>query len=86
MPLLEAMACATPVIASHASALPEIAGEAALYAPPGDAQAWAQGLRRIVDDEELRAGLRAAGLQRAAQFSWDRSARAHVALFRSLAA
>ncbi len=85
MPMLEAMACGTPVVASRASAVPEIAGEAALYAPPDDALAWAAALRRVVDDEELRARLRADGLQRAQCFSWDESARRHLELFRSLA-
>jgi glycosyltransferase involved in cell wall biosynthesis len=85
MPMLEAMACATPVVASRASSLPEIGGEAALYAPANDAREWAASLRRVVDDEELRRQLRAAGLERAKLFSWDRSAEQHVALFSSVA-
>lgn len=85
MPLLEAMACGTPVVASRASSLPEVAGEAALFAPPDDVTAWADALRRIVADEPLRARLRDAGLRRAAQFSWDESAARHLELFRSLA-
>ncbi len=63
MPMLEAMACGTPVVASRASALPEIAGEAALYAPPDDADAWASALRRVVEDAQLRERLRVAGLE-----------------------
>jgi glycosyltransferase involved in cell wall biosynthesis len=85
MPMLEAMACGTPVVASRASSLPEIGGEAALYAPADDAREWAASLRRIVDDEELAQRLRGAGLERAKVFSWDRSAERHVALFRSVA-
>jgi glycosyltransferase involved in cell wall biosynthesis len=85
MPMLEAMACATPVVASRASSLPEIGGEAALYAPADDAREWAAALRRIVDDEELARRLRAAGPERAKFFSWDRSAERHVALFASVA-
>jgi glycosyltransferase involved in cell wall biosynthesis len=85
MPILEAMACGTPVVASDAGSLREIGGEAALYAPPDDPAAWASALRRIVLDGELRERLRAAGLERAKQFSWDESARRHVALFRSVA-
>jgi glycosyltransferase involved in cell wall biosynthesis len=85
MPMLEAMACGTPVVASSAGSLPEIGGEAALYAPPDDAQAWASALSRIVQDEALRAHLRAAGLERAARFNWDESARRHAALFRAVA-
>lgn len=83
MPMLESMACATPVLASNASALPEIGGDAALYAPADDVREWAASLRRIVDDEDLRQRLSAAGPERAKRFSWDRSAERHVALFRS---
>ncbi len=85
MPLLEAMACGTPVVASNASALPEIAGDAALFAPPDRAAAWADALRRVVDDANLRARLSAAGLRRAAGFSWDESARRHLELFYAMA-
>lgn len=85
MPILEAMACGTPVVASQSSALPEIAGDAALYAPPDDADAWADALRAIAHDTELRERLRVDGLRRAQDFSWDHSARRHVALFREVA-
>jgi glycosyltransferase involved in cell wall biosynthesis len=85
MPMLEAMACGTPVIASRAGSLPEIGGEAALYAPPGDAGAWAAALRRIADDAALREDLRTQGLERVTHFNWDESARRHVALFRDVA-
>lgn len=85
MPLLEAMACGTPVVASRASSLPEIGGDAPLYAPPDDAAAWAQALRRIGDDPVLSDRLRVAGLHRATHFDWDESAQRHLALFRSVA-
>ncbi|MBV9717950.1 MAG: glycosyltransferase family 4 protein [Candidatus Eremiobacteraeota bacterium] len=85
MPMLEAMACGTPVVASSASALPEIAGDAALFAPADDAQAWASALRRIIADALLRENLRSAGLRRARHFSWDESARRHLLLFREVA-
>jgi glycosyltransferase involved in cell wall biosynthesis len=85
MPMLEAMACGTPVLAARAGSLPEIGGEAALYAPPDDAEAWAAGLRAVVDDASLRDRLRAQGLDRVKRFSWDESARRHVALFREVA-
>jgi glycosyltransferase involved in cell wall biosynthesis len=84
MPMLEAMACGTPVIASRASALPEIAGDAALYAPPDDLHAWAAALHRIVGDSALRERLRIAGLDRATHFDWNESAANHLALFRSV--
>ena len=85
MPILEAMACGTPVIASQASSLTEIAGDAALYAPPGDADAWAGALRRVTEDYALRDRLRVAGLHRATHFDWDESAAKHLALFRDVA-
>ncbi len=83
MPMIEAMACGTPVLASQASSLPEIGGDAALYAPPDDAAAWADALRRIVADAALRDRLRIAGLDRATHFSWDESALAHLRVFRA---
>jgi len=85
MPMLEAMACGTPVVAAQGSCLPEIGGDAALYAPPDDAPAWADALRPIVGDEALRQRLRAAGIERARGFTWERSARRHLELFREVA-
>ncbi len=85
MPGIEAMACGTPVIAARASCLPEIYGEAALFAPPDDPRAWSDGLQRIVTDDAYHAELRERGLAQAAQYDWDRSAEAHLALFRRIA-
>lgn len=78
MPLAEAMACGAPVLAANASCLPEIGGDAALYADPHDARAWSASLVRIANDRELRVQLRERGLKRAAQFDWEHSAQAHV--------
>jgi glycosyltransferase involved in cell wall biosynthesis len=74
MPLLEAMACGTPVLASATSALPEIAGDAALLIDPEDTAAIADGMARLASDAVLRDDLRARGLARAAQFTWERCA------------
>lgn len=84
MPVAEAMACGTPVIASRASCLPEIGGDAALYAPPDDSHAWSAALREVTESSELRDRLRAAGLQRVQRFNWDESARRHAEVFFSL--
>jgi glycosyltransferase involved in cell wall biosynthesis len=84
MPMLEAMACGTPVLASRASSLPEVGGDAALYLPNDDADAWATALRGIAGDDAMRARLRAAGIERAAHFDWERSALAHLELFQSV--
>lgn len=85
MPVIEAMACGTPVLASASSSLPEIAGNAAMLAPPRDVGAWAASLRRIAQDGDERAVLIARGLERAANFQWNRSAEQHVAVFRAIA-
>lgn len=74
LPVVEAMACGTPVVCSDASSLPEVAGDAALLVPPGDVRGWAEALSRIVADVGLRAALREKGLKQAARFSWDRAA------------
>jgi len=85
MPMLEAMGCGVPVIASRAGSLPEVGGDAAFYAPPDDAAAWSRALQRIAGDADLRARLSAAGLERVRAFSWEQSAQRHVDVFRSVA-
>ena len=80
LPVLEAMACGTPVVAADAAALPETCGGAALLAAP-DGEAFAAALADLLGDAGARERLRAAGLQRAAAFSWDRTASAVDALF-----
>ena len=76
LPVLEAMAYGAPVIVSNTSALPEVAGDAALLAPPHDASAWAQALQEVLTDEGFRERLVTAGLARAKAFSWaDTAAR-----------
>ncbi len=74
MPVLEAMAAGTPVVASNTSSLPEIAGDAALLVDPSSPEAIAAAMRRVLADEALRRQLVARGLQRAAQFTWERTA------------
>jgi glycosyltransferase involved in cell wall biosynthesis len=76
MPVLEAMACGAPVLTSTSSALPEVAGEAALLVDPADTDAIAAGLAHLAAEPALRAALRTRGLVRAAEFTWDRCARA----------
>ena len=85
MPVLEAMACGAPVLASNTSSLPEVAGDAALLVDPTDTAALAGGLARLAGDAGLRAELRARGLARAAEFTWDRCAVETLAVLRGSA-
>ena len=80
-PVLEAMACGCPVVTSTVSSIPELAGDAALLVDPCDVDAIAAALRRVADDDALRASLRERGLRRAARFTWDRTARATLAVY-----
>jgi glycosyltransferase involved in cell wall biosynthesis len=85
LPPLEAMACGTPVLTSKISSLPEVAGDGALLVDPYSVEEIAEGLARLLDDEELRQSLVARGRARAASYSWERSARAiHEGYLRAL--
>ena len=75
MPVLEAMAAGVPVVTSDRSALPEVAGDAALLVNPEDTDALASALERLAADEELRADLAARGRAQAGRFSWEEAAR-----------
>jgi glycosyltransferase involved in cell wall biosynthesis len=75
LPPLEAMASGTPVITANVSSLPEVVGDAALLVDPLQPEAIAEAIRRVLTDSTLRADLRSRGLDRARQFSWERSVR-----------
>lgn len=81
LPLLEAMASGTPVVATTAGALPEVAGDAAVLVEPGNPVALAGGIERALADHER---LRAAGLARAASFSWAETTRRTLDVYREL--
>ena len=83
LPVLEAMACGTPVITSDRSSMPEVAGDAALLCDPTDTGALTSAMHRIVSESGLRAELSEKGLRRAAGFSWDRAAEATMQVLRS---
>ncbi|MBZ0292218.1 MAG: glycosyltransferase family 4 protein [Anaerolineae bacterium] len=75
LPVLEAMACGTPVLISDASSLPEIAGEAGLCLPPHEVDAWATALKQVRHDAEWREQARQKGLLDAQRFTWEHTAR-----------
>jgi glycosyltransferase involved in cell wall biosynthesis len=75
LPPLEAMASGTPVITSNVSSLPEVVGDAAVLIDPYDPSAIQQAIRRVLTEPGLREELRARGLARVKEFSWERSVR-----------
>jgi glycosyltransferase involved in cell wall biosynthesis len=79
LPVLEAMLRGAPVACSRVSALPEVAGEAALYFDPLDTGAISRALEQLLDDEATRSRLREAGRTQARRFSWERAAEASIA-------
>lgn len=83
LPVVEAMACGTPVVTSNTSSLPEVAGEAALLVDPASSEMLADALQAVLSDPALAQNLAAAGLAQAGRFSWQRTARETAAVYRS---
>jgi glycosyltransferase involved in cell wall biosynthesis len=84
LPVLEAMACGTPVICSNTSSLPEVTGDAAILVDPRNVGQWSLELARMMEDAALRAELGLRGRARALTFSWDRTAAETVAVYRQV--
>jgi glycosyltransferase involved in cell wall biosynthesis len=84
MPVLEAMACGAPVIASNTTALPEVAGDAAVLVDPVCVEELADAIVRVIEDRALRDSLRAKGFERATHFTWERTARQTLAVYRDV--
>ena len=82
LPLIEAMACGTPVIASRVTSIPEVVGDAGVLLDPENVGAWTAAILEVANDEHVRARLRAAGLRRAAEFTWERTARLTLEAYR----
>jgi glycosyltransferase involved in cell wall biosynthesis len=75
------MHCGCPVIVSSSGSLPEVAGEAGLLLDPDDERVWAEVMARVLLDAELRAEMAADGRIQAAKFTWEKTARATLALY-----
>jgi glycosyltransferase involved in cell wall biosynthesis len=86
LPVLEAMACGTPVVTSNRSSLPEVAGSAAELCDPDDHASIGRAIAKVLRDPDLATDLRRLGKRRAAEFSWQRTARQTVALYREVLA
>jgi glycosyltransferase involved in cell wall biosynthesis len=84
LPVLEAMACATPVVTSNRSALPEVVGDAGVTVDPDRAEELADAMVRLLRDDDWRAELRLRGPARAGRFSWDLAAQRTVEAYRQV--
>ena len=85
LPIIEAFACGAPVITGNTSAMPEIAGDAALLVDPTSERAIAEAMLSLISDATLRTQLIERGLERVTRFSWDKAASQYQALFDALA-
>lgn len=81
---LEAMACGTPVICANASSLPEVVGDAAIKANPGDVDAWADAISTLLRDPLRRATMQLQGIHQARKFSWTRGAEETLAVYHQI--
>ncbi len=84
LPVLEAMACGTPVVCSNTSSLPEIVGDAAIMLDPLDREAWVAAMKEVLERKALRSEMREKGLQRAKMFSWEETARKTWEVYRDV--
>lgn len=82
IPVIEAMACGTPVVCADNSSLPEVAGEAALLIPATNLPALGEALQRLVDDQALRQRCREGGLRQAQKFTWSAAAQRLLEVYR----
>jgi glycosyltransferase involved in cell wall biosynthesis len=83
-PVVEAMACGTPVVCSRAAALPEIAGDAAQFFDPTSCEDLAVAVEKVLESPDLRGLLRCRGLDRARVFGWEECGRNHAELYKTL--
>ena len=84
LPVLEAMACGTPVVCADSSSLPEVAGDAARLVPADDPESLARALQELMHDRARADSLRHKGVERARQFTWEKTARATIRVYESL--
>lgn len=84
LPVLEAMACGTPVVCSDSSSLPEVGGDAVVYCNPYDINDIKNKIEFVLNDTSLQQSMIAKGLKQAQKFSWEKSANEHKRVFKSL--
>lgn len=86
LPPLQAMAAGVPVVAANATAIPEVVGEAALLHSADDVPGFVQSLKRVLEEGELARDLRQRGLERAKQFSWEKTAGQTLEIYKKILA
>ena len=84
LPVLEAMACGCPVVCSNTSSMPEVVGDAAVLIDPVDVEQIANGIYSVLSDSVLKEGLKSKGLKRASQFSWGKTAKETLEVFKMI--
>jgi glycosyltransferase involved in cell wall biosynthesis len=84
LPVLEAMQCGTPVVTSNTSSLPEVGGDACLYADPNSHQQLADQIYKVLSDSELKKSLSRKGIERSKQFSWEKCAAETLGIYEKL--
>jgi glycosyltransferase involved in cell wall biosynthesis len=84
IPLVEAFRCGCPVICSSGGALPEVAGDAAAVMPDFRPETWAHAIQEMLGDSSKLDGMKARGVARAKNFSWERSAQQHLEVYRQV--
>jgi len=83
LPVLESMACGTPVACSNTSSLPEVAGDAALLFDPTDVDEMARVIHQLLGDQALRREMSAKGREQATRFTWERTAGETLAAYKN---
>jgi glycosyltransferase involved in cell wall biosynthesis len=84
LPVLEAMACGTPVICSRAASLPEVGGDAVMYFDPHSPEELAAAIEKVLSSSDLQSEMKRKGLARAKLFSWEECARKHLEIYRRI--
>lgn len=84
MPVIEAMACGTPVIASDCSSLPEVVGDSGILLNPHDSNEWKESMVEIISDDDKCEDMKAHGLERVKQFSWEETAKKTCQVYRQV--
>lgn len=83
-PVLEAMACGTPVVCTNSASLPEVTGDAACLVPAEDSETLTQAMGEVLADTRLRQKMKNRGLEQAAQFTWEEAARQTVRVYKTV--